>query len=442
MRRPARERVEDDGLSRSGRERQYSGRQVLDILTTAGLRTRGDKRTPPKPVSISQFWMMLADRYHLGVLEYDGEEYEGRHEALVTPDLFDRVQRVLALHGSGTRQRRHNHFLKGTLWCGRCGRRFIIMRGKGNGGTYFYFLCRGRQEHECDQPYLRVEVVEAAVAQHYATVRLTDEFREQVRRELDEAVLTDLVSLSTLKKRLNARLEELGAKEDQYLELVGSPGWPKEKLRRKLDGIQAEREQISAQLADATTRLEAGRQFFLAALALLRDPRAFYEQGGTSLKRAMNKVVFTKLFVDGEEISGHELAEPVRDLIEAERLVNSGATARLANAQPTTKTPNANSPDLPDGAAWTDLTGADLLAVALAGHGSSRTALVGDTGFEPVTSSVSTKIRSWTDQQEHAEPQVSPRRSAQFRTAWSRTAPLGAPRCSPSAPPPWRADRG
>lgn len=90
---------------------------------------------------------------------------------------------------------------------------------------------------------------------------------------------------------------------------MGPPGWPKEKLRRKLDGIRAEREQISGQLADAGTRLEAGRAFFLSALELLRDPQKFYEHAGTSLKRAMNKIVFSKLFVDGEEISRHELTE-------------------------------------------------------------------------------------------------------------------------------------
>jgi hypothetical protein len=70
----------------------------------------------------------------------------------VTAELYDRVQRVVALHGGGgTRQRRHNHYLKGTLWCGRCGRRIIISPGRGNGGTYFYFLCRGRQDRLCDQ---------------------------------------------------------------------------------------------------------------------------------------------------------------------------------------------------------------------------------------------------------------------------------------------------
>ncbi len=364
---------------------QYTARQVVDMLNVAGLRTRGTRKTPPKPLSANQFYNILVDRYYLGVVEYDGEEYPGRHTALISPDLFDRVQRVLALHGGGgTRQRVHNHYLKGALWCGRCGRRFIIMRGKGNGGTYFYFLCRGRQDAGCTQPYLRVEAMEAAVARHYATVRLSDEFQTRIRGELDDALLGELGSVSALKKRLTARLTELDTKEDQYLDLVGSPGWPKQKLQRKLDAIRAERNEISEQLADATTRLATGRQFFLAALELLRDPKAFYKEGGTSLKRAMNKVIFAKLFVDGEEISGHVLAEAVRDVAEAER------AAYRWNGTPTSASgsQNASSPDLSDGAAWSKFTGADLLAVTLGGHGSSKTALVGDTGIEPVASSV------------------------------------------------------
>lgn len=370
---------------------QYSGPEALAIMTTAGLQSRRTKKLPPKPLSLSRFYGMLSDRYYLGMIEYDGEEYPGRHEAIVTHELFDRVQRVLELRGgSGTRQRKHNHYLKGLLWCGRCGRRFVIMRGKGNGGEYFYYLCRGRQDHECSQPYLRVEAVEAAVSRHYAAVRLSEAFCTRVRGELDDAFLGNLGGLDTLKKRLMARFEELSVREDEYLELIGSPGWPKEKLRRKLDAIQGERDQISAQLADTTNRLSAGREFFLAGLALLRDPRAFYEQGGTSLKRAMNKIVFTKLFVDGEEISDHELAEAVRDVIEAERqLFRQGgrATDTHANGADGVSEPlDASSPVWRDGATWSELPRTDLLVAALSGHGSSRTVLVAGTGFEPVTS--------------------------------------------------------
>lgn len=67
---------------------QYSGKEVLETITAAGLVTRGNKRTPPGPLSLNQFYEMLTDRYYLGVIEYGGEKYPGRHDALVTPELF------------------------------------------------------------------------------------------------------------------------------------------------------------------------------------------------------------------------------------------------------------------------------------------------------------------------------------------------------------------
>ncbi len=211
--------------------------------------------------------------------------------------------------------------------------------------------------------------MEAAVTRHYATVRLSDELQARIRAELDDTLLGELGSVSALKKRLTARLAELDTKEDQYLNLVGSPGWPKQKLQRKLGAIRAERVEISGQLADSTTRLATGRQFFLAALELLREPKAFYEQGGTSLK----------------EISGHDLAEAVRDVAEAERAAYRWSGTLVSTSGPY----NTDNPDLSDGAAWPDLAGADLLAATLGGRGSSKTALVEVAGIEPASFSTS-----------------------------------------------------
>ena len=112
-----------------------------------------------------------------------GEEYAGRHQPLIEPDLFDRVQRVLAMRGGGgSCDRRHDHYLKGAVWCARCGRRLIIALGRGNGGTYFYYLCRGRQEKKCSLPYLAVSAVSKAVERHYSTVRLPANFKSRSAR--------------------------------------------------------------------------------------------------------------------------------------------------------------------------------------------------------------------------------------------------------------------
>jgi hypothetical protein len=113
------------------------------------------------------------DRYYLGSVTYNGEEFPGRHEPLVTAELFGRVQPVLdgRLAKTGERQRTHHHYLKSTLWCGRChdqGREspMLLTRAKGRGGEYWSYFCIARRDRDCDAPYLRLEDAEAAVLLH------------------------------------------------------------------------------------------------------------------------------------------------------------------------------------------------------------------------------------------------------------------------------------
>lgn len=212
------------------------------VLTEAGLRMAATVRRPARPISVAQLGEVLRDRYYLGYIEYDGIEYPGRHEALIPQELFDQVQHVLDAHnGAGTRTRTHNHYLKGMLWCARCEHRFIVQRAKGNGGEYFYFYCRGRQEGLCDVPYLNVAAVEQAVIDHYATVTFSDEFKAAVRAQLDAALVHDLGSTQGVRDRLEGRLEALDTKESNLLDLAADGDLPKAKIKEKLIAIHDER---------------------------------------------------------------------------------------------------------------------------------------------------------------------------------------------------------
>jgi site-specific DNA recombinase len=224
---------------------KYTLETLRATLTEAGLRMRATAKYPARPISVQQLADVLRDRYYLGYVEYDGIEYQGRHESLVSPELFERVQKVFDSHsGAGTRKRTHNHYLKGVLWCARCGQRFIVQRAKGNGGEYFYFFCRGRQEGLCDQPYLNVHRVEQEVVDHYATVSFSEEFRAAVRARLGEALAQDQGSTKAVRERLAARLAALDTKEDNLLDLATDGELPKEKIKERLIAIRDERHSI------------------------------------------------------------------------------------------------------------------------------------------------------------------------------------------------------
>ncbi len=360
---------------------KYTIQTLQPMLTEAGLRMQATARRPSRPISVAQLGEVLRDRSYLGYVEYEGIEYPARHEALITPELFGRVQKVLDSHsGTGTRTRTHNHYLKGVLWCARCEHRFIVQRAHGNGGEYFYFFCRGRQEGLCDAPYLNVHAVEQAVLDHYVSLRFPDEFKAAVRAKLDEALAYDLGSTQAVRERLDARLEALGTKESNLLDLAADGDLPKEKIKEKLIAIRDERVGIRRDIQRLDAELDTGRQVFLTALDLLDEPQELYRQAGIAVRKLMNQTIFAKLKLDGLAVTADELAEPFDVIVPAGRAYD-GATYQRKRPPVTVAFHEG---------VWADaLTSTDLLVLALGGKGSSKPVIVGRTGFEPVTSSVS-----------------------------------------------------
>jgi site-specific DNA recombinase len=376
-------------LFATGRETVAS---LRDKLTAAGFRMSLTAAHPDRPICAERLRQLLRDHYYVGYVTYDGIEYQGRHEPLITEELFGRVQRILDSHaGSGTRYRTHNHYLKGLLWCGRCKYRLIVQRAEGrSGGVYYYFYCRGRQQGLCDLPFIPVEVLEDAVVRYYGdAVTLPAEWLAQVRAGVDEAVKGHHCLSDTLREQYARRLDALDRKESYFLDLAAEQGWPKDTLRTKITAIRQERGEIEQTVAQAGRHLDQGRDVFRHALALLEAPQAAYEHGDEAVRAVLNKAFFARLYVDAGRIVDHEMREPFDILTEAYRVyvVQRGSTKA---AQPVAaKQMGDRSTDEVD----LETAGRERLisslALTLGGQGWSKRALVGGTGIEPVTFSVS-----------------------------------------------------
>lgn len=61
-------------------------------------------------------------------------------------------------------------------------------------------------------------------------------------------------------------------------------GWPKDKLRAKLDALRAEREDIRRTLDTSADRLDQGQGVFRDVLALLDEPEALYKRSGEHVR--------------------------------------------------------------------------------------------------------------------------------------------------------------
>jgi transposase-like protein len=162
--------------------------------------------------------------------------------------------------------------------------------------------------------------------------------------------------------------------------------------------------------------LDQGRQFFLLALDLLRDPQGFYQRGNSNVKHALTKVIFAKLYLDATattNVSAHDLTQGVGDLVEAEQQRRT-YHRRSDTLRERELAWNDNRPLPKEGPAPHDLSSAELLAWSL-DQGSSKALMVGFAEALSHTTHQTNRLLqtalAWT-----IRPAKSVRRSASYRT--------------------------
>jgi site-specific DNA recombinase len=294
----------------------YSLSDMTVLLEARGLYTRATRRRAPSPLGLSRVHKLLGNPYYAGYVTHLGHVYEGRHEALVSQELFDKVQAVLVAHRhSGERDRRHLHYLKGTIRCGTCGSQLVYSRNKGNGGVYEYFVCPRNQRGECPQSYQPIDLVEAAIEDHYATVPFSREEREQVREAITKDLGQRVATAKTEIARCQAVLEELKEQERKLLHMHYDERISGELFDAEQDRIRERRQDAEALIARLSISYDDITATLNVALEILaEDLHDLYKRGDDTIRRLINQAIFNALFICDETITDTELAEPFADL--------------------------------------------------------------------------------------------------------------------------------
>ena len=384
-----------------------TGEYSIDLLTTAmadlGLTTRPSARWPrEQPVSDSKLHRMLSDPYYAGWVTVDGDLIPGRHEAIVSQALFDRVQEVLNLRSSrGQRDRVLSHYLKGALYCERChqaGRtsRLIYTEVNGNGGRYGYYLCRSRQVGLCDLPHLPVAQVEEAIAARYTLLQVPEDFAGTVRAELETTMADQQRLTQELHANLTKQLTKLEAREERLIDLAADGALTRAKIQQRSNAIHLERARIQTQLSDTSEQLALGAQRLREALDLVADPARLYRRALDDTRRQLNQTFYRRFYLDDDTrvtVTSDVLNPPFDEIQDASwvyrRQKDLALRHRTSADQLPTKSTNENRPGHKTGPVQDHQT--PVLADIFRVNGSSKRVMVELRGFEPLAPSMRTR---------------------------------------------------
>ena len=364
---------------------EYSMSVLREQLAEQGLTTRPTAKWKEGPLSLNQLSLLLRDPYYLGMVTYKGQVFDGRHEALVTGETFERVQEVLAARKRPTqRDQVHAHFLRGLMCCDRCreaGREHRMIyteTNNGKGGIYGYFLCRGRQDATCDLPHLPVKELERAVAREVRGLTLDPGFAAEMRRHVHDALTVQQQGEREARARLAAHLKKLDVQESNLLDIAADGELAADSVKARLRSLAVQRRTLVDKLARSDEQIQRHADVVLAYLDLLERPHSFYVSASEPIKRRILEAFFSVLWIEDESHQVRaqgQVHEPIALIQEA------AAEWAATHAKSASDTADA-----------LDSTPSNLYLKAIC---SSKTSLVGPEGLEPSTRGL--KVRCSTD---------------------------------------------
>lgn len=371
-------------------ESYANGDWTLSMLTEEvnrrGLTTRPTPKHPEKPLTTTMLHKVLTNPYYKGLVTFQGAVYEGSHDVMVTPEVWSKVQQILDRNNQrGQRPQKHDHYLKGALYCS-CGAKLMLERPQGNTGErYDYFSCSGRRRKttSCTRSAILVERIELKVEQAYATKSLTEDqaagvgkILHEVFDRLEGGASDERAALTEQKARLES--ERLKLVQAHYADAI-----PVDLLKSEQDRIQNALGAIQTRLDSLHSRYADAREGLEDMLAVLTDLQGLYLRCEPAERRFLNQALFTRIIVDENENVELQPQAGV-DTVTSQR-INTYSAGPVA----TTKMPRIQ-----------------------AGQVSTFELLVDLRGFEPLTSSLRTKRATNCATGPYGSTTLSPRRRA------------------------------
>jgi site-specific DNA recombinase len=214
--------------------------------TTKSWTTRRGYHRKGKSFQKASLRRLLTNPIHVGKIAYQRETYDGEHEGIVDPEIWERTQQILKRNRSNGGRGVHNRYgalLKGILRCAPCDAAMVHSLTKKGGRRYRYYVCGQAQRRgwaSCPTKSIPAGEIEQAIYEHIRAVG-----RDPVL--VQETIAAARKQLADQRERLEAdvnvterRLARLREERQALLETISQGGSVAARAAERLDQVAGE----------------------------------------------------------------------------------------------------------------------------------------------------------------------------------------------------------
>ncbi|MEX0957314.1 MAG: recombinase family protein [Rhizobiaceae bacterium] len=217
---------------------RHSIRSLQAELARQGLCTgRG------RPLSKGAVENLLQNPFYTGIIRIkrNGQVFEGTHEPLISPTLFETVQAVRTGGRPVKKFTRHSHTYRSLFKCQNCGWSMIPERQKG----HVYYRC---QQPDCPTNSIREEALEGAVVAILNMVEQSDDTIAAITAAVERWASKH--SYAADRQNLNLQLRNVESRLDQLTDALLEQLIDKETFNRKKEALLVQKAGLERKLAE------------------------------------------------------------------------------------------------------------------------------------------------------------------------------------------------
>ena len=187
----------------------FTLREVRDKFNALGLKRKGGRE-----LAVSNYQKLLKNPIYTGLMRYNGEIFDGKHEPIITKKLFDSVQEVLANKSKPKSPKLKPYVYRGFFRCGECGCFITTETQKGHN----YLRCTKRK-NPCSQRYAREDAITSQIKEETKKVSLSSAWANASINYFENEKMKLAQAESSFAQKARNELVEIETKLDRLLDL-------------------------------------------------------------------------------------------------------------------------------------------------------------------------------------------------------------------------------
>ena len=229
---------------------------ITNKLNESGHRRRSGKKWDKRVIL-----NILKSPLYMGKLRWLEAVYQGTHEPVISEALFDKAQEVKAerLEDLGGRRLHSNEerLLTGTIKCGRCKGHMVGISTRKKERKIPYYVCSKRwNAHECDQDYVRADILETAVVQDIKTMFRDEQFMARIWEEANRRLSAEKPDIDKEIGKVETMMARTRASLDRYFEAFEAGTMKPALCNEKIEDLNARIEELEAERKELEARRE------------------------------------------------------------------------------------------------------------------------------------------------------------------------------------------